>query len=102
MISSLLRRPGTNPLDMEATLTSPNGKSETCEIRDMPGHIYDIKFSPPEDGIHTISIKYNGIHITGRYTSSTACTEVDYCVESTLVHCIKSPTSYNMINYNVV
>jgi filamin len=50
---------------MEATLTSPSGKSEACEIRDLPGHIYDIKFIPPEDGIHTISIKYKGIHITG-------------------------------------
>lgn len=60
-----LRIPGTQPLDMEATLTSPSGKSEACEIRDMPGHIYDIKFTPQEDGIHTVSIKYKGIHITG-------------------------------------
>jgi len=60
-----LRLPGTNPLDMEATMTSPSGKSESCEIRDLPGHIYDIKFTPPEDGVHTISIKYKGIHIQG-------------------------------------
>jgi Filamin/ABP280 repeat len=56
---------GTQPLDMEATLTSPSGKSEACEIRDVPGHIYDIRFTPTENGIHSVSIKYKGIHITG-------------------------------------
>lgn len=50
---------------MEATMTTPNGTSDACEIRDLPGHTYEIKFVPPEDGIHTISIKYKGIHITG-------------------------------------
>lgn len=60
-----LKIPGTQPLDMEATLTSPSGKSDSCEIRDLPGHVYDIRFEPPEDGIHTISIKYKGIHLQG-------------------------------------
>jgi len=58
---------GTQPLDMEAFLTSPNGKSDACEIRDMEGHIYDISFVPEEEGLHHVSIKYKGIHISGRY-----------------------------------
>jgi len=59
---------GTQPLDMEALLTSPNGKSDACEIRDTPGHTYDIRFVPEEVGLHHVSIKYKGIHIAGRYT----------------------------------
>ncbi len=57
--------PGTNPLDMEATLTGPSGKSELCEIRDMPQSLYDIKFVPWEEGVHTVSLKYKGLHISG-------------------------------------
>jgi len=57
---------GTQPLDMEAFLTSPSGKSDACEIRDTAGHIYDIRFVPEEVGLHHVSIKYKGIHITGR------------------------------------
>jgi len=55
---------------MEAFLTSPNGKSEACEIRDMPGHIYDIAFTPEEEGLHHVSIKYKGIHISGTYCTT--------------------------------
>jgi len=53
---------------MEALLTSPSGKSDACEVRDTAGHIYDIRFVPEEDGLHHVSIKYKGIHITGRQT----------------------------------
>ena len=50
---------------MEATLTAPSGKSELCEIRDQPGSLYDIKFVPWEEGVHTVSLKYKGLHISG-------------------------------------
>lgn len=72
-----LRIPGTQPLDMEALLTSPSGKSDACEVRDTAGHIYDIRFVPEEDGLHHVSIKYKGIHITGspfQYTVGKAAT----------------------------
>lgn len=57
--------PGTDPLDMEASLTMPSGKSELCEIRDLPGHLYDIRFVPAEEGVHTVSLKHKGLHISG-------------------------------------
>jgi len=60
---------GTQPLDMEAFLTSPSGKMDACEIRDTPGHKYDIRFVPEEEGLHHVSIKYKGIHISGRFNS---------------------------------
>ena len=50
---------------MEAALTAPSGKTELCEIRDMPASLYDIKFKPWEEGVHTVSLKYKGLHISG-------------------------------------
>lgn len=60
-----LKIPGTDPLDMEATLTSPSGKSELCEIRGMPDNLCSLKFTPLEEGVNTISLKYKGIHFAG-------------------------------------
>jgi filamin len=57
--------PGTDPLDMEAALTTPSGKTTLCEIMDLPGDLYDIKFTPAEEGVHTISLKHKGLHISG-------------------------------------
>ncbi|KAK2160895.1 hypothetical protein LSH36_125g02020 [Paralvinella palmiformis] len=60
-----LKIPGTDPLDMEATLTAPSGKSELCEISDLPEALYDIRFKPWEEGVHTVSLKHKGLHISG-------------------------------------
>lgn len=60
-----LKIPGMDPLDMEAILTAPNGTSECCEIRDLPHHVYDIKFNPAEEGVHTVSLKHKGLHVSG-------------------------------------
>jgi len=60
-----LKVPGADPLEMEASLTTPNGKLELCEIRDSPGHIYTIKFEPQDEGVHTVSLKHRGLHIAG-------------------------------------
>ncbi|ESN90148.1 hypothetical protein HELRODRAFT_116537 [Helobdella robusta] len=60
-----LKLTGLNPLDLEAILTSPSGESEPCEIRDKEDHLFEIRFTPPEDGVHTLSIKYKGIHLHG-------------------------------------
>jgi len=60
-----LKLPGASPLDMEATLTSPSGKTELCEIRDTPGNLFSIKFTPAENGVNVLSIKQKGIHISG-------------------------------------
>jgi len=57
---------GTDPLDMEATLTSPSGKIDTCEIRDLDDSLCQINFTPAEEGVHTISLKFKGIHFAGK------------------------------------
>lgn len=60
-----LKIPGTDPLDMEATLTSPSGKTDMCEIRGMPDNLCSLKFTPQEEGVNTISLKFKGIHFAG-------------------------------------
>jgi filamin len=50
---------------MEATMTSPSGKSELCEIRDLDDWLCQIRFTPSEEGIHTISLKFKGLHFAG-------------------------------------
>jgi filamin len=60
-----LKIPGTDPLDMEAMITSPSGKTELCEIRDMDEWLCQLSFTPNEEGVHTISLKNKGIHFAG-------------------------------------
>ena len=45
---------------MEASLTYPNGKTELCSIMDLEHDLYDIKFTPEMDGVHTVSFKAEG------------------------------------------
>jgi filamin len=60
-----LKIPGTSPLNMEASLTSPTGKTEMCDIADKEHSLYEIKFVPKEEGVHIVSLKHNGLHISG-------------------------------------
>lgn len=60
-----LKIPGTDPLEMEATITSPSGKTEACELRGLPEDLCSIKLTPKEEGINTISLKFKGIHFAG-------------------------------------
>ncbi len=56
---------GTSPYDMEASVTSPSGVTERCDIIDIEQGHYSIKFVPREMGIHTVSVKHKGMHIPG-------------------------------------
>ena len=61
---------GTNRYDMEASVTSPSGATEMCDIQDLGTSQYSIKFVPKEMGIHTVSVKHRGMHIPGHVQSS--------------------------------
>lgn len=61
----LLKIPGTNPFDMEASVTDPQGTTELCEIIDEDDFHYRMNFTPHKDGIHTLSIKHKALHISG-------------------------------------
>jgi filamin len=60
-----LKIPGTSRYDMEASVTSPSGITELCDIQDLGQCHYSIKFVPKEMGIHTVSVKHRGMHIPG-------------------------------------
>lgn len=55
---------------MEASVTSPSGMTESCDIQDLGNSHYSIKFVPKEMGIHTVSVKHRGMHIPGMYCNT--------------------------------
>lgn len=64
-IEFVLRIPGTNPFDMEAALTDPEGTSELCEVVDEDDYHYNVRFEPKMKGVHTVSVKHKALHIAG-------------------------------------
>ncbi|XP_064616550.1 filamin-A-like isoform X2 [Liolophura sinensis] len=61
----LLKLPGTNPFDMEASLTDPSGSTEVVEVVDEDDFHYIIRFQPKVKGTHTISVKHKSMHVSG-------------------------------------
>ncbi|XP_025106448.1 filamin-A-like isoform X4 [Pomacea canaliculata] len=60
-----LKIPGTSPFDMTASVKSPSGLSELCDVVSLDDNHYSIKFVPKEMGIHTVSVKHKDMHIPG-------------------------------------
>ncbi|XP_074644607.1 filamin-A-like isoform X5 [Tubulanus polymorphus] len=60
-----LKIPGTSPFDMQASVLSPGGHTELCDIMNRDDNHYSIKFVPKEIGIHTVSVKHKDVHIPG-------------------------------------
>ncbi|XP_052680465.1 filamin-C-like isoform X8 [Crassostrea angulata] len=56
---------GTSPFDMTASVTSPSGLTELCDIISLDDNHYSIKFVPKEMGVHTVSVKHKDMHIPG-------------------------------------
>ena len=50
---------------MEASVTDPNGTTELCDIYDEDDFHYRMNFTPHKEGVHTLSIKHKGLHISG-------------------------------------
>lgn len=50
---------------IEASVVSPSGSTEPCEVIDLGNGRFTIKFVPKEMGVHTVSLKHNGLHIPG-------------------------------------
>ncbi|UYV73976.1 cher [Cordylochernes scorpioides] len=57
--------PGTTSYDMSARVTSPSGVTQDAEILDMGNCLYCVTFVPKEIGVHTVSVRYKGVHIPG-------------------------------------
>ncbi|KAL8614771.1 hypothetical protein ACOMHN_017752 [Nucella lapillus] len=61
----ILQIPGTNPFDMEASVTDPEGTSELCDVIDLEDFHYKIIFTPKVNGIHTLSVRHKSLHVSG-------------------------------------
>lgn len=64
-IDLFITLPGCSALDLEASVTDPNGESELCEVRDQPGGKFVVRLVPSEKGLHIISLKLKGVHVNG-------------------------------------
>lgn len=58
---------GVVPYDLSATVSSPGGITEDAEINEIEDGLYAVHFVPKELGIHTVSVKYNDVHIPGKF-----------------------------------
>lgn len=50
---------------MSASVTSPSGITERCDIVEIDDCHYSIKFIPKEMGVHTVSVRHRDAHIPG-------------------------------------
>jgi len=52
-------------MDLAAKLTTPSHKTEDVELSAIDDVSFDVKFTPKELGLHTISVLHRGVHISG-------------------------------------
>lgn len=50
---------------MTAQVTSPSGQIHKADIMEGENNTYCIRFVPTETGVHTVCVKYNGMHVPG-------------------------------------
>uniref|UniRef100_A0A336KKF8 CSON010354 protein n=1 Tax=Culicoides sonorensis TaxID=179676 RepID=A0A336KKF8_CULSO len=59
------KMPGLTGFDLSAQVTSPGFVTEDAIISEVEDALYMTKFTPKEIGVHTVSVRYKGIHIPG-------------------------------------
>lgn len=52
-------------MEMVASVTSPSGITELCDVMDTVEDHYTIKFVPKEMGPHIVCVKHKGLNIPG-------------------------------------
>ena len=60
---------------MEASVAGPMGSSELCDVMDLEDFHYKILFTPRAEGIHTLSVRHKGMHVSGK----TSCDSNSSC-----------------------
>lgn len=59
------KMPGITSRDLASTVTSPNGVTESAQIKEVEDGLYAVNFVPKELGVHTVCVKYRDMHIPG-------------------------------------
>uniref|UniRef100_A0A8K9VDI0 Calponin-homology (CH) domain-containing protein n=1 Tax=Oncorhynchus mykiss TaxID=8022 RepID=A0A8K9VDI0_ONCMY len=60
-----LKIPEISIADMMAQVTSPSGQVQEADIMEGENNTYCIRFVPTETGVHTVCVKYAGVHVPG-------------------------------------
>ncbi|KAJ8017344.1 hypothetical protein DPEC_G00016890 [Dallia pectoralis] len=60
-----LKIPEISISDMTAQVTSPSGQVHKAHIMEGENNTYCIRFVPTETGVHTVCVKYAGVHVPG-------------------------------------
>ncbi|XP_036803747.1 filamin-A isoform X5 [Oncorhynchus mykiss] len=60
-----LKIPEISIADMVAQVTSPSGQVQEADIMEGENNTYCIRFVPTETGVHTVCVKYAGVHVPG-------------------------------------
>uniref|UniRef100_A0A3Q1HBS1 Calponin-homology (CH) domain-containing protein n=1 Tax=Anabas testudineus TaxID=64144 RepID=A0A3Q1HBS1_ANATE len=51
--------------DITAEVTSPSGTSQPAELVAVGDNTYCVRFVPKEMGVHSVSVRYRGVHVPG-------------------------------------
>lgn len=59
------KMPGITSFDLAASVTSPKGRTQDAEVKEIEDGLYAVNFVPKEEGVHIVSVKYTELHIPG-------------------------------------
>lgn len=62
-----LHLPHTAPMEMNAKVMMPNGRSEDVEMRDLDNNYYQIRFRPEVEGTYAVSVFHRDQHVSGMF-----------------------------------
>jgi len=51
--------------DVTAEVTSPSGANQPAELVAVGSDTYCVRFVPTEMGMHSVSVRYRGVHVPG-------------------------------------
>ncbi|XP_018518812.1 LOW QUALITY PROTEIN: filamin-B [Lates calcarifer] len=60
-----LKIPAIDMKDVTAEVTSPSGASQPAELVAVGNDTYCVRFVPTEMGVHSVSVRYRGVHVPG-------------------------------------
>ncbi|XP_030585128.1 filamin B a isoform X2 [Archocentrus centrarchus] len=60
-----LKIPAIDMQDVTAEVTSPSGSRQPAELVATGNDTYCVRFVPTEMGVHSVSVKYRGVHVPG-------------------------------------
>ncbi|KAK2861659.1 hypothetical protein Q5P01_001192 [Channa striata] len=60
-----LKIPALDMHDITAEVTSPSGASQPAELVPVGNDTYCVRFVPTEMGVHSVSVRYRGVHVPG-------------------------------------